>query len=152
MNKQITPPTELTDDAILEMAREFCIGGVYKNDIISFAKALLSRKSESEAVAEVRCRNGEVFGYITKKNAAKLALGEKLFTSPQPSDDWAGIPFVNIYDEHPAQTEPSDDEKLEAINKAEKLLVWGMDIAKTNYERKNAMHDALHLIRSSLGQ
>jgi len=98
-------PTELTDDAILELAREFCIGGVYKNDIISFAKALLSRKSESEAVYQARA--GEYANMVLNENSPLMMWGNWgevrketwdqlkesptlqkriLFTSPQPSD------------------------------------------------------------------
>lgn len=45
----------------------------------AFAKALQS----SEPVAEVRCRNGEVFGYIPSRVLRDmLPLGTKLFTHP----------------------------------------------------------------------
>jgi hypothetical protein len=38
-----------------------------------------------EAVAEVRCRDGEVFGYISSRVIRDmLPLGTKLFTAPQP--------------------------------------------------------------------
>lgn len=75
---------------IEKLAKTHCIG-TYQNsedgerfyfrlqDLEAFAKALQS----SEPVAEVRCRNGEVFGYIPSRVLRDmLPLGTKLFTHP----------------------------------------------------------------------
>lgn len=76
---------------IIEAAKEagFLIGGsgnIYIGNIIlnkeltKFAELL---QSQSEPVAEVRCRNGEVFGFIgSRVFRDMLPLGTKLFTHP----------------------------------------------------------------------
>lgn len=50
-----------------------------------------------EAVAEVRCRNNEVFGYIASRVLQDmLPLGTKLYTAPQPAipEGYALVPIV----------------------------------------------------------
>jgi len=111
---QPTPPTtELTDDAILEMPElkkeaavliiKLAQSKNYTNEtskeqvIIAAGKmivklydkleALLSRKSESEAVGEMRCDMTTGHVYMPYWYGTSPALGTLIFTSPQPSDD-----------------------------------------------------------------
>jgi hypothetical protein len=66
--------------ALLEESNENWIEGVEAKSAIV---AKLQEKSQSDFVAEVRCRNGEVFGYIGKKaNQERLRLGTKLYLHP----------------------------------------------------------------------
>lgn len=55
------------------------------NDLVS-AHAITSMQTEQPAVAEVRCRNGEVFGYIGRQVFRDmLPLGTKLYTHANQS-------------------------------------------------------------------
>jgi len=98
---QPTPPTtELADDAILELADSYK-GEVLRNrradplwvfkqdQLLALAKALLSRKSESEAVAEIEVTNHCIMNM--KQSLAGIDNGvHKVYlhpASPQPSDD-----------------------------------------------------------------
>jgi len=107
-----TPPTtELTDDAICQIGIDTChsvnkIGCVFDSaGLVAFAKALLSRKSESEAVAYSADDIDEFEKFwaskggldMSKRVAYEVWIGShKRYAkaSPQPSDEVANIKSV----------------------------------------------------------
>lgn len=55
----------------------------------------------SEPVGEVRCRNGEVYGYIGKKeNRENIALGSKLYLHPPKQPLAVPSGWIRAEDEH----------------------------------------------------
>jgi len=116
MSEDIKPTTELTDDAILELAEKHYIASdaCTRTDILAFTKALLSRKSESEAVAwQMRF---VMFSDLPPKpwqdipkekhKSVQREISEgrtgveirELFTSPQPSDEKYKALLHEIFD------------------------------------------------------